>query len=151
MTETSKSFTEISSIICVPLFLDCLSQNYSMVEVGSGLWKSSGLNSLLKQGHLQLIAQDHIQTEFEYLQKWRMHKLSGHPMLVVDHPHSIKGFSAGADIISSVSVCVHFLSFFHWDSFYRSHYTQKLYVHLFIISPYTILLVFARTELIFSP
>ena len=45
---------------------------------------------LLKQGHLELIAQDYVQTAFEYLEEWRYHNLSGHPVLVVSHPHSEK-------------------------------------------------------------
>lgn len=44
------------------------SENHRMVEVGNCLWRSSGSPLLLKQGHLEPIAQDHVQTAFECLQ-----------------------------------------------------------------------------------
>jgi len=39
-----------------------------MVEAGRDLQTSSGTTPLLKQGHLKLGAQDHVQMAFEYLQ-----------------------------------------------------------------------------------
>ena len=42
-----------------------------MVQVGRDLWRLSGLTPLLKQGHLEPVAQDHVQMAFEYLQRWR--------------------------------------------------------------------------------
>uniref|UniRef100_A0A8C0ES58 receptor protein-tyrosine kinase n=1 Tax=Bubo bubo TaxID=30461 RepID=A0A8C0ES58_BUBBB len=45
---------------------------------------------LLKQGHLELVAHNHIQTAFEYLQGWRLHNLPGQPVPVLGHPHSQK-------------------------------------------------------------
>lgn len=39
--------------------------NHKMVEVGRDLWRLSGPSTLLKQSHLQLIVQDHVQTAFE--------------------------------------------------------------------------------------
>ncbi|KAK4831098.1 hypothetical protein QYF61_015296, partial [Mycteria americana] len=42
--------------------------NHRMVEVGRGLWRSAGPTPLLKQGHLEPVAQDHFQMAFEYLQ-----------------------------------------------------------------------------------
>jgi len=38
-----------------------------MVEVGRDLYRSSGPTPLLKQGHLDLVAQDHVQMAFEDL------------------------------------------------------------------------------------
>ena len=52
----------------VTLYSHCL--NHRMVEVGRDLWRSSGPNPLLKQGHLEPVAQDHVQMAFEYLQGW---------------------------------------------------------------------------------
>lgn len=43
-----------------------------MADVGRELWKSSGPISLLDQGLLKPVAQDHIQMAFEYLQAWRL-------------------------------------------------------------------------------
>ena len=47
---------------------------------------------LLKQGLLQLVAQEHVQMAFEHLQGWRLHNLSGQPVPVLGHPHSEKVF-----------------------------------------------------------
>lgn len=37
------------------------------------LWKSPGPNLLLKQCHLKVAAQDHVQTAFELLQEGKLH------------------------------------------------------------------------------
>ena len=66
---------------------------HRMVEVGRDLWRSSGPTSLLKQGHLKLVAQDHVQMDFEDLQGWRLHNLSGQPVLMLSHSHSKKSVS----------------------------------------------------------
>ena len=68
--------------------------------VGRDLQRSSGLTSLVKQGHLESVAQDYVQTAFEYLQGWRAHKPSGKPVPVLIHPHS-ESFS----FCSFFSVC----------------------------------------------
>lgn len=60
------------------------SQNPPMVEVGRDLWRPSSPTSLLKQGHLEPGAQ----LGFGYLHWWRLHNLSGLPVMVFDHPHS---------------------------------------------------------------
>jgi len=67
-----------------------------MVKVGRDLWRSSCPALVLRQGHLELIAQDHDflvaqdQTAFEYAQGWRLHSLPGQPVPVLGHPHSVK-------------------------------------------------------------
>ena len=78
VASTSKAFTE--------------SQNTRMVEVGRHLQRSSGPSPLLKQGHLQPAAQDHVQVAFEYLQGWRIHSLPGQPVPVLGHSYSKKVF-----------------------------------------------------------
>jgi len=40
--------------------------NHRMAEFGRDLWRWSGPISLLKQGHPELVAQDHVQRAFEY-------------------------------------------------------------------------------------
>lgn len=56
------------------------SQNHKMVEVGRNLCRSSDPTRLLKQDHLEHIAQDHVQVAFEYRQGWRLHNVSGQSM-----------------------------------------------------------------------
>lgn len=51
--------------------------HHIMVEVGADLWKSSGPTSLLTQGHLQEVAQDHIRIVSEYILRWRLYNPSG--------------------------------------------------------------------------
>ena len=61
-----------------------------MVEGGRDIWRSSCPTPLLKQGHLDPVAQDRVQIAFEYHE--RLHNLSGQPVPVLGHPHSEKVF-----------------------------------------------------------
>ncbi|KAK4806513.1 hypothetical protein QYF61_021349 [Mycteria americana] len=60
-----------------------LSKNHRMDEVGMDLWSSSVPSSMLKQGHLELVSQDH---------GWRPHNFPGQAVPVLSHPHSEKVF-----------------------------------------------------------
>jgi len=57
-----------------------------MVRVGRDLCGSSGPTLLPKQGHLQQAAQGLVQASLEYLQRRRIHSLSGQPVPVLHHP-----------------------------------------------------------------
>ena len=59
-----------------------------MLGVGRDLWGSSSAIPLPKQGHLEQVAQDHIQVGLEYLQRKRIHNPSGQPVPVLRHPQS---------------------------------------------------------------
>lgn len=63
-------------------------QNCRKVEVGRDFWKSSGPTFLLKKGHLEQVAQDHVQVAFEDLQGGRLHNHSGQTVPVLCHSHS---------------------------------------------------------------
>jgi len=67
-------------------------QNHRTVEIGKDLWTLSGPTTMLKQGHLEPTAQDCIQAAFQYLQGWRLHKLSGQLMPVLGHSHNKEVF-----------------------------------------------------------
>jgi len=73
-----------------------------MVEVGRQLLRSTGPTPLLKQGHLEQVVQDCVQSSFEHLQGWRFHILSGQPVPAFDHSHSEKvlGFFLCSDTCS---------------------------------------------------
>ena len=62
------------------------SQNHRMVGVGRDLCGSSSPTQLPKQSHLQQAAQDLVQAGLEYLQRRRIHNLSGQPVPVLCHP-----------------------------------------------------------------
>ena len=62
-----------------------------MVKVRRDLW--CDLVHLLKQGHLQKVSKDHVQTAFEYLQERRFHNLPGHPVPVLSDLHIEKVLS----------------------------------------------------------
>lgn len=49
-----------------------------------------GPSPLLKRGHLETIAQDHVRMAFEDLQEGRPYNLSGQHLPVLGHPHSEK-------------------------------------------------------------
>lgn len=53
---------------------------------GRALWRSS--KPLLEQVHREQFAQDCVQACFEYLQRKRLHSLSGQPAMGLCHPHS---------------------------------------------------------------
>jgi len=63
-----------------------------MVEVGRDLCGSSSPTPLLKQDCLKQAAQDLVQAGLEYLQRRRLHNLSGQPVLVLHHPQSEEVF-----------------------------------------------------------
>ena len=62
------------------------SQNHRMVGVGRDLCGSSSPTLLPKQGHLQQAVEDLVQAGLEYLQRRRLHSLSGQPVPVLCHP-----------------------------------------------------------------
>jgi len=64
------------------------SQCHIMVGVGWDLWGSSSPTLLTKQGHLKQVSQDCVQAGFEYLQRRRLHNLSGQPVPVLCHSQS---------------------------------------------------------------
>lgn len=80
-------------------------QNHGLVEVGSDLWSSSGPTPPLKERHLEPVAQDHVQTAFEYLKGGRFHNCSGQRVPVLSHLHSQKSISWFPYGTSHVSVC----------------------------------------------
>jgi len=61
--------------------------NHRIVHVGRDLLELSGPIPLLKTCHLEVAAQDCAQSDFEYLHRWRVHRLSGKPIPVFAHPH----------------------------------------------------------------
>jgi len=63
-------------------------QSHRMSGVGRDLCGSSSATPLPKQGHLQQAAQDLVQAGLEYLQRRRIHNLSGQPIPVLHHPLS---------------------------------------------------------------
>jgi len=73
-------FTGILSMLCQPSPTE--SQNHRMVGVG----RASGPTPLPKEVHLQQAAQDLLQVSLEYLQRRRLHNLSGQPVPVLCHP-----------------------------------------------------------------
>ena len=62
------------------------SQNHRMVRVGRKLCGSSSTSPLLKQGHLQQAAQDLVQAGLEYVQRRRLHHLTGQPVPGLRYP-----------------------------------------------------------------
>jgi len=63
------------------------SQNYRIIRVGRDFWRlSSPIPS--KADSLHQVAQESVQVGFEYLQRRRLHKLSGQPVPLLCHPQS---------------------------------------------------------------
>jgi len=53
--------------------------------MGRGLWRLSGPSPLLKAGPTTVGCSGPRQDSFEYLQGWKLHKLSGRPAPVFEH------------------------------------------------------------------
>lgn len=70
--------------LCQNKMIAFYSQNHRTVEVGRKLeiiWP----NPVLKNGHLEQVAQDHVQAAFEDLRGRRLHSLSLQSMPVLSH------------------------------------------------------------------
>lgn len=63
-----------------------------MVEVVRDLWRESRPTPLLKQGHIEWVAQDYVQAVFEHLQGGTHYNFCGQVVPVLSHPHSKKVF-----------------------------------------------------------
>jgi len=59
-----------------------------MVGAGMDIWRSSSPIPLPKQIHLEQAAHDPVQVGFDYLQRGRLHNLSGQPVTVLCHSQS---------------------------------------------------------------
>lgn len=73
---------------------------------------------LLKQGHLNPVAQDDNQRALEYRQGWRIQKLSGQPVSVLHRLHSEKHIFLCSDRTSCISVHAHSscpVTKHHWE------------------------------------
>jgi len=70
----------------------CSTRSHNHRRVGEKPLEVTRSKPLLKQGHLELLAQDHVQVASEYLQGWRLQRLSGQPVPVLGHPHNEKVF-----------------------------------------------------------
>ena len=71
----------------IPLYY-CYSMNHRTCEVGRDMWRYLAQFPCSKK-----FAQGCVQLGAEYLQGWRLHKLSGQPVPMIDHPHSKEDFS----------------------------------------------------------
>ena len=80
--------TLLNGGICCISLVEFFLLNHRMVGVGRDLCGSSSPSPLPKQGHLQKAAQDLVQPGLEYLQRRRLHNLSGQPVPVLHHPQS---------------------------------------------------------------
>lgn len=85
-----------------------------MVKVLRDLRRSPGPTPLLKQGHLEQVAEVHVQTAFEYLQRGRIHSISGQHVLVLSHPHMRKRFPMLRGTLLCFSWCPLLWSCHHW-------------------------------------
>lgn len=67
------------------------SKNHRIVGAGTDLWRSSSPAPMLKQVHLEQLAQDYVQEGFECLQR-RLHSIYGQPVQVLCHTQSEEVF-----------------------------------------------------------
>ena len=90
---SSSLYSSVGKWLVVWLFSDSVnSVNLRTVEVGSDLWSASGPTPLLRQGHLDPVAQDCVQMAFEYLQGRSLCILLGQPIPALRHRCSQRVF-----------------------------------------------------------
>lgn len=95
--------------------MHCRSHDHKMAESGRDLWRSSCPTTLLKQGHLEPLAQDPVYMAFEDLQGQRLHISSGQPVPVLGHLYNKKKkVFPDVQTISCVPVYAHWFLFCHW-------------------------------------
>lgn len=94
------------------------------------------LYPLLKRGHPKQVAQDHVKSALEDLQRGRLHSLSGQPVPGLHHPHSRKAFP---DVQTEPHfVCACCLLTWHWAPLkteWLSLHHPFRYLHTSIRSP----------------
>ena len=77
------------------VYLKCiLTQNHRISGIGRDLKRSSSPIPLLEQEHLDQVTQEHIQVDFECLQRRRPPNVSGQPVPVFYYPQSEEVFSS---------------------------------------------------------
>jgi len=67
-----------------------ISKNHSMFEIGKDLWRSSCPTALLKQHHLEPVAQGYVQMAFKYLYGSRLYNQSVQAVPMISHPMRVK-------------------------------------------------------------
>jgi len=90
----------LSAVLCSSSAPNCRT-----VRLGRNLWRSFGPPPLLKQGHPQPVAQDHVQMAVEDRQGWRLHNLPEQSVPALGHPQSKKKHFLMFRGTSCVSVC----------------------------------------------
>jgi len=87
-----------------------------------------------KQGHhLKPLALDHVQSDFEYLQVWRLHRLCEQLVLMFNSPHSNKkwGFVFRGNILC-FSLCPLTATGHHWEESGSIFFTPSLQVLIYM-------------------
>lgn len=72
-----KGSTEELTWLAVVNIHNFLSQNHRISEVGREHLRLSSPIPVFKKGQLEQTAQDHVQSDFAYLHRWKHHSLSG--------------------------------------------------------------------------
>lgn len=109
---------------------------YSIESQNSWRWKGylEIIYSCSKQGHLQLMAQNHVVRIKPSPQSQRIHSLSRQPVPVFDHSHS-KRFFLCLKVIYLISFCVLCLLSWHWTIFFTSRNQAFIYFNKFSPEP----------------
>lgn len=80
-------------------------------------------NTLLKKGHLEPAAHDHVQVAFVCFQGWTPCHLPGQPVTVLGYPHRKKCISWCWERASCVSICISLSSYLSLHPLFRYFYT----------------------------
>ena len=118
-----------------------------MVDVGRDLQRSSGPIPLLKQGHLEPVAQECDQMASEHLQGWRPHNLLGQPVPALSQPYSEKVFphvQREPPVFQFVPIASGPVTAYHWKEPGSIFFATSLQVFLYIDKILPSSLLFSR-------
>lgn len=85
-------FTFLSGVLSLSSQGVWRGESHRMADIWRYIQGSADPAFLLKQGHLELVAWDHVRLDFAYLQRWRLHKISRLFLLVISQLQSKKVF-----------------------------------------------------------
>lgn len=80
--------------------------DHKVVGVARNLQRLSVWIPLLRQGQLELVAQDHVQLSYKCLQGWRLHNPSGQSISMFEHLHNRHFFSHSFLFIWNSGLCL---------------------------------------------
>lgn len=135
-------FTFLSGVLSLSSQGVWRGESHRVADIWRYIQGSADPAFLLKQGHLELVAWDHVRLDFAYLQRWRLHKISRLFLLVISQLQSKKVFpfvQTGPSVFGFVPIsyeysllCLPYILPFRRMKFHISLLFSRLNSHSFV-------------------